>query len=385
MNVGYAYWGFLGDIKYDADKKASTPDGNAFYSWAIIYDLLKRGHNVFRLMPDRDVYGLVKHGNQLFQSWCQEERFDAYIHAEDIAPYYSVNIKSERAIKKLIEEKIKSLDIILLEWRFKIPGRNTKKDIKNDNFQPDLIIQKCILDIAAKYGIKTIIFDLDYKLSLEDIPDNLNYTIFELGNKWSANDGKRVEIPFLFDAINKIAIRNVEQCNTDIVYIGNRYERDWCIDKYFNDGFDDLSLVVYGNWLESGRDSQEKWEKIKFGERLQPGEMKDAYNHAVATVLFAKKEYCEMGFMTARLLEAVFYGCVPFFICEYGTDVIEKYAGIRSNFLIVHDKYELESKVKLLKNNNFLRYYILSDLREHLKFMDVKNFNDLLEMEAKKC
>ena len=32
MRIGYSYWGFLGDRKYDDNGNLlSTPDGNAFY------------------------------------------------------------------------------------------------------------------------------------------------------------------------------------------------------------------------------------------------------------------------------------------------------------------------------------------------------------------
>ena len=45
MNVGYSYWGFLGDKKLDEKfNEVSTPDGNAFYSWSIIREIQKRGN-----------------------------------------------------------------------------------------------------------------------------------------------------------------------------------------------------------------------------------------------------------------------------------------------------------------------------------------------------
>jgi glucosamine 6-phosphate synthetase-like amidotransferase/phosphosugar isomerase protein len=45
-NVGYFYWGFLGDKKFNIKlKEVSTPDGNAFYSWSILKDLLDKTLN----------------------------------------------------------------------------------------------------------------------------------------------------------------------------------------------------------------------------------------------------------------------------------------------------------------------------------------------------
>jgi hypothetical protein len=59
-NVGYFYWGFLGDKKFnDKLQEVSTPDGNAFYSWSILKDLLDKNYNVF-VPSDRDKYGYFK-------------------------------------------------------------------------------------------------------------------------------------------------------------------------------------------------------------------------------------------------------------------------------------------------------------------------------------
>ena len=46
--VGYFYWGYLGDKKFDKNgNEVSTPDGNAFYSWSIIKALQDAGHLVY--------------------------------------------------------------------------------------------------------------------------------------------------------------------------------------------------------------------------------------------------------------------------------------------------------------------------------------------------
>ena len=87
--------------------------------------------------------------------------------------------------------------------------------------------------------------------------------------------------------------------------------------------------------------------------------------------------------MTARILEAIFYGCVPLFIEEYGWETIEKYAGKLAPYLTVKNKadvidnvYALEDKVTRAKSIEYLR--------EHLKFMDVRNFvNKIYEVYRK--
>ena len=79
MIVGYSYWGYLGDTKYDVNGNvASTPDGNAFYSWSIIKELQDKECDVIQVMPDRDEPAYNKLGKDLFKSFCQDERNSAY-------------------------------------------------------------------------------------------------------------------------------------------------------------------------------------------------------------------------------------------------------------------------------------------------------------------
>ena len=177
--------------------------------------------------------------------------------------------------------------------------------------------------------------------------------------------------------LNDIPISSTTKGN--IVYVGNRYERDWCIDKYIPQDME--GVKVYGNWTESGRDSKERWPNIEFGDRLQTADMPAVYNSYIATILLAKEEYCKYSFMTARLLEAVFYGTIPFFISEFGESTIEEYAGKYARYLTVNSKYELVEKVSMLKKMPNMRKKLLEYLRNHLSFMDSEIFvKDVLSM-----
>ena len=79
--------------------------------------------------------------------------------------------------------------------------------------------------------------------------------------------------------------------------------------------------------------------------------------------------------MTARILEAIFYGSVPLFIEEYGKETIEKYAGKLAPYLTVKSKADVIDCVYALEDDN-IRINTIKYLREHLKFMDVENFVD---------
>lgn len=366
-NVGYFYWGFLGDKKFNIKlKEVSTPDGNAFYSWSILKDLLDKNYNVF-VPSDRDKYGYFKLKNELFSSFCSEARNDVY---------NKINKENYKNIK---------LDYFIIEWRWEIPGRNDLKT-KNENpdlYQPDQELMIKIINHCNINKIPFVVFDLDYKLTIEDIKKyNIKYVI-ELGHKWKSYEEQldnfksaTVQIPFDFNYINEFPIQS-DNFSSDLIYIGNRYERDWCIDKYLPEG-----TVIHGNWLEPGHgDPQNEWPHLIFRKRVNASEIMEPYNTSVATILLAKKEYCEMGFMTARIIEAVYYGTVPFFISEYGNNTIYDYAGKFAQFLTVDSKEELESKINILKENVNMRKDIIQYLRKHLRFMDSKFFiNDIEEL-----
>lgn len=403
---GYSFWGFLGDVKYDKNMNVlSTPDGNAFYSWCIIRELQRRDYDVVQIMPDRDKYGYEKFNSMLFSSWHSFSRNIAYrntkkldweglferlwtISKTDAEKFMDVRAE----ITKFLMYECADLDFILHEYRMEIPSRNTLDCYGNDCWQPDYLIQECLFQYCALEHKKLIIFDLDYKLT-EEKCDELNsmgvdFSIFELGEKWQhsspcyADISRKVYIPFDF-SMPMIPLRLPRDRTKTLVYVGNRYERDWCIDKYIPEGL--ANCVVYGNWLEGNRDSKDRWPNITFGKRLQTADMYSVYSTSVATILLAKKEYCENGFMTARVIESIFYGTVPLFIEEYGEDVIEKYAGIFAPLLTVRSKEDVEKVILMLMTEDGGEWCtnIINYMRNRLHFMHVGFFVDELLLEVK--
>lgn len=385
MKIGYSFWGYLGDLKFDPHSYslASTPDGNAFYSWSIIKELQDRSYEVFQMMPDRDKAGMtILNEDILFHAWASEKRKSAYSRL--------LKTISSDGLWSLTENDIFSfwdaagcsdLDFVLHEWRMPIEGRNTEdaREKLRECWQPDLFLQQCVVDYCRINDIKLVLFDLDYKLeeyAVDSMVDSgMDVTVLELGSKWSEKPwSKQVQIPFDFTSIYEFKPKS--WVKNKLVYVGNRYERDWCIDKYIPKSAD--GVVVHGNWDEGGRDSKHKWPTIMFEHRLQTLEMQSVYSDAAATVLLAKEDYCKYGFMTARVIEAVFYGTVPLFIEEFGNDVIERYAGEAASYLTVHDVNDVIKKMNELHDNFVMRVTIINNLREKLKFMDVKNFVDEL-------
>lgn len=376
MKVGYGFWGFLGDRKYKLDEQSkqlaelSTPDGNAFYGWSIIGELQKRNIDVVALMPDRDLPGFSKMGPELFSGWAQVDRSNAYSNMLEGLANFDIDGGGNK-IMLGITEHVQGIDFVLWEWRWLIPGRNDEPTLtKNpDQFQPDYMLQDAWLEYFKSQHIPVIVLDLDYKLTKQDVMRYSIAGVLELGNKWEGNGycaSQRVQIPFNFRHINTFDIVEPED---KVIYIGNRYERDWCVNKYLPNG-----TVVHGNWTEGGRDSKEQWPHLNFRKRLQTSEMQQAYAKACVTPLLAKHDYCEQGFMTARIIEAVFYGCLPLFIKEFTGN--EQYVPNRlSASLIVRDKADVLRVAEAFMQSPEARKETIYQLRYHLStFMGAKYF-----------
>lgn len=382
MKVGYSYWGFIADKKMDKDGNLlSTPDGNAFYSWSIIKGLQDKGATVYQMMPNRDKYYVEHVGlENAFGMFCTNDRVSAYSNMKKDM-YDNVNdwyyITSEELEKIWLDNGVDKFDVILHEWRMLIHGRN---DGYGDTFQPDYFIQTALIDFCEKYNVPLIIFDLDYKITEDELRElqkrsELIY-LFELGYKWSTFEKcYHVEIPFDYNTLKRgIEPLRQESFQTDLIYIGNRYERDDYIDKYVPD---DAFVSFYGNWLQQGyNDCVDRWPYIRFGHRVQASEIGPLYNSSICTILLAKEEYYQNGFMTARILETLFYGCLPLFPIEYGIDIIEKYAGIQTKLLTVRDKKDVKEKIKYFSRNIEYRNYVIQYLRNGLAFMDKSCFVD---------
>lgn len=386
MKVGYSYWGFLGDYKFDEDKDlVSTPDGNAFYSSSIIHSLQQAGYEVIQVMPDRDVYGYDSMRDFLFSSWGTKMRSDAYKKMTHNyvkkQPNWTVSDYFDWLRKFWDVSGLKDAKFILHEYRFCIEGRNDTASFLHGEygFQPDYVIQLALFNYCIEHNVFVYIFDLDYKLDEATLDrlkaKGLKFKVVELGNKWACrgDEALRVQIPFDWDVMSAEAdIRSVFSKTKPICYVGNRYERDETVYKYLNPIG---NVDVYGKWLNGEVD----FSGLVFHGRVHVPQMKEAYRTHMATLLMAKQEYYEHEFMTARILEAVFYCCIPFFAEEYGDDVIATYAGIFSNLLKVRSAEELMTKTRMLEEDPELAYHVLCYLVSHLSFMSSDKFIKTLE------
>jgi len=371
MNIGYFFWGHLGDKL--SEKTVNTPDGNAWYSFSIIYELVRKGHKVFGLTQDNDKYDYELFGDDLFKGFAFKYRLHAYKNLEFIT-WEDLKIKN----------KIK-LDLILLEWRFPIVYRNVYQD--SENFSPDLYMQ---FEILKQYkDIPIFILNLDYKLTIMDelflktFLDN-EPIVIETANKPYSTILKRLllDIPFMMKNMKPLSAKLKDKIK-HLVYIGNMYEREEMIEKYiipYSNKFP-YRIWFYGNWVnEPYKTKIDKygWNKINYNGRVGHSKFYGIYSDAALCPLLAKKEYCKYGFMTARIIESLYFGCLPIGFSEFYK--IEKYL---PNYLICSDVDQLQEVVDFLLNLK-VDYYnsLILEIWDHLKFMDAEYFVEAILKNA---
>lgn len=374
MRIGYSYWGFLGDNKLDKDlNNVSAPDGNATYSWALIHEAIARGHDVYQMQEDRDYFGYDKYGPANFCTFSASKRYYAWLD-----------------LRKTDSEPFPELDVLLLEWRFPIDGRNV--DVMYGVFdngeqvysydklrhQPDFYRQ---LDLLRHYsGTKTkiIVWDLDHKLETRSEEDWNFDAIFETSVQPKHQFIKRTSVEFptiVADMLEYTTLSSREE--KKLVYVGSRYERDDVITEWINPTANAFpgQVQFYGNWLKSVDQCRELWPHVKYMDRITTNGFREAYGRAVACPLLAKRSYLKTGFITPRPYEALIFGTLPV--------GLKGHLGIEKYVLPEHIAESGEHMVELVKEmstyNVDMRRKKRRENADKLEFMDAKYFVDKIE------
>ena len=286
MKIGYSFWGFTSDYKLRNNEEVSSPDGCFLYVWSIFQELVKRGHQVYRMMPDQDDEAVKKHGRDAFSLFSKDKRYLAY-----------------HQVMQADLNNLPDLDILFLEWRWPVDGKNI--NVGQNKKDPDLDIHNYLLDYYSKTKTVVIGSDQDYKMTRDDI--SKVDVVFD----WGFKHGWHVDVPFDWSEISQFS--TLDSYRHPILYVGSRYERDDYIDKYIYPLAEkQIEVVLIGNWLERNRDSMEKWPLIKFSDkRVTNFEFKDLISNTLVSPLLAKKDYNQYGLMTGRLIECLLFGAMP--------------------------------------------------------------------------
>ncbi|MBL7495667.1 hypothetical protein I6A84_20885 [Frankia sp. CNm7] len=268
MLIGYSFWGFLGPGIID------TPDGGRSHRRTLIDGLQRRGHEVVFLQRDRD-------------------RTEAGLDLADLYRW---------------EPGLPVIDVLMLEWRWPIAGRNTTP-CGTASHTCDLHRQaELVTHYTDRLGTPTLLWDKDRQLPADDsLWTRPNVTICE-----PALHPRPRAVSLLFPLADAV-LRTADPAALaalprplPLVYIGNQYDRDDAFERFFAPAAGNLPHAVAGKW---SRTSQ--WPHVNFVGRIAFEQVAELYREALATVLLLPERYRSAGQMTQRIFEAVLAGCLP--------------------------------------------------------------------------
>jgi hypothetical protein len=266
--IGYSFWGFLGPGITD------TPDGGRSHRRLLVDAMVARGHRLVFLQADRD-------------------RLEA---GDDLGGRYT------------FDAGLPELDVLFLEWRWAIPGRNTTP-CGTSGHTCDLHRQEELLDhYTVKQAIPTIIWDKDRQLPADD-PWRRWPGVMVCEAALAPSPGAaRLLFPVddaLLDAADPQGLA-AHPRPLGLAYIGNQYDRDEAFETYFAPAARRVPHQIAGKWPGASR-----WPDVCFRGRIPFTEVSELYRSALATVLLLPRRYAVVGQMTQRIFEAGLAGCLP--------------------------------------------------------------------------
>ncbi|MEV0595668.1 glycosyltransferase family protein [Nonomuraea cavernae] len=268
VKIGYSFWGFLGPGITD------TPDGGRSHRRPFIDGIIAADHEVVFLQPNRD---LTEAGDHIADS-------------------------------HLFDAGLPPVDVLFLEWRWPISGRNTTI-CGSPGHTCDLHRQNRLLyHYTHRAHTPTVIWDKDRQLPAHHpVRQRPNVVVCE-----ATLTPRRGTVPLLFplddvllDAADPVKLAQRERPNP-LCYIGNQHGRNAAFDRYFAPAAARTRHLIAGKWTHTSR-----WPNLNFIGRVPFTEVASLYGQSLATVLLLPDRYAAAGQMTQRIFEAVLAGCLP--------------------------------------------------------------------------
>lgn len=267
VRIGHSFWGFLGPGITD------TPDGGRSHRRVLIDGLVTLGHDPVFLQANRD---LDEAGDDLTDLY----RWDA---------------------------GLPDVDVLLLEWRWPIPGRNTTR-CGTPGHTCDLHRQRDLLHHYSRQGVPTIVWDKDRQLPTSDPLRHQRYVVVCEAALHPTSGAVSLLFPVAdtaLDAADPAALAAIDR-HLPLAYVGNQYDRDGAFDTYFAPAAAHLDHEVAGKWTKVDR-----WPHVNFIGRVPFSDVEATYRRALATITLLPDRFANAGQMTQRLFEAVLAGCIP--------------------------------------------------------------------------
>jgi len=359
MKIGYSAWGFVGDGVLD------SPDGGRLTRALMLEHIINDGHEVIWLQKNRDI---DQNGEPLFDV----NRIDEH------------ETEQRKTLCKLqYDTQYPEIDVLFLEWRWMLIGRNCQVDKNDPKYTPDLDRQYALMNYYKHKQVKIIIWDKDNTINYGDelvfidmLRNGTDIRIVSPALFPQSFTSKFKKTTLLFPCdLDKIRGTKV---NTEfhhfIGYVGSQYDRDEQVYKYINPFVAKYPdhVVFAGNWTKY----PEKLERnivnfpgVRFHDRILPKDMSKFYRKSLACVLLCRPMYSIQGHITQRIHEVAANGVIGIGLNEQRG--IERFI-LKDN--IVSDAYDLIKCIEhLIESSIEKRQDILDQQIEMLELFDIKN------------
>ncbi|MFA5732873.1 MAG: hypothetical protein WC934_12845 [Acidithiobacillus sp.] len=364
LTIGWSFWGTLkGDL-------LDTPDGGILTRRSAIDIFKKNGFEIIGLQENRDG-----------------------------SDFESPITYSNGTFPKI--------NILFIEWRWPISGRNTQNDEGKPGYTPDLKRQNEILThYLQQQDVEIFIWDKDQKITPDDFEmfDHCKYYFVENNPQYALKsnihfcrntfksqcitgrcNGRELQFEKLNlccdfkwlkeNALENLKLNKFKKC---FVYVGNQYERDDQVYKYIVPAAHSLrssglSCEFFGNWTkypEKFKRNEINFPNIIFNDRVPYNQIYEQYKKFMFTMNMAPQKYRDAGQYTERIFECISNGVLFFNASDH-----YKCEKIVEEDLIVTDAYDLAMSIEYLRDKLFYNpdsYYRLFESQiNRLEIFDI--------------
>lgn len=332
--IGYSFWGFLGNGVVD------TPDGGRFHRYDFLKEILKNGFEVILLQKNRD---LVETGKD-----------------------FSNNLMNFNSL-------FPEIDILILEYRWPILGRNFGISKLDEKYTPDLDRQHDLINYYCSKDIPIIIWDKDLKLN--NTPNIKKLQVLE--PSLFPRDGHKQLLFPLNQKHKNVFLKNLKSYNNadriyDLIYIGNQYERDDSFLEFIDhpSGYNNKKAIVYGNWKKYPsifEKNKNTFPNCTFRGKISFEKIDSEYKKSLCTVLVAPELYYHRGQYTQRIFESIINCCIP--LCPKNYLLCKKI--IIPEFLVENSKETADRILQFRKLDNKKLQELMNQQYQRLNCFDM--------------
>jgi len=339
--IGFYLYGRLSD-KITPEMK-NTPEGHSWVFGPLFDIFLKQGWEVYYFYP-METTEVQNYKLSAFAAFECDKRWKVYNAIEKISDP--------------LKDPLPPLDVLIMYYRW--DRGEFYKQIYGDI---DLRIQEKLISHYSKSSNTAIFFlnpDCKIPTNFSDsrITGVLNPSILPDEFFQSINfKFYSYYPPYALWPDSEILPSTEKNPLKDIVYVGNRYERDAEFEKWYVNysKLNPYKVHVYGNWFRTFEEifTIKKWWFVCYHARIGFQEFYDAYKDAVSCVLITKPEYYRWGFITQRPFESVYFGTLPLLPIQ---EPFPSYESLIPKKYHLHDFSDLLDKIYELKKLSLEEY-----------------------------